>query len=367
MRDTKQDTWKKEGLRHRLENAMKKGRENIPLSFTVMRVVLVPILFGVILYQKPLTAVAFYLLIGLAAFIDGFLTRRRAEDSRLRIVLDMTADRLFIDVAVIAFLVKGTLPLWVALVFLGRDGIATVWSIVSLRNQERSFRQSGIASVGVFFQIVAFLPLFFGALDWILMGAALVLSVFSLFTLIAGFEFRKVPKEDLIPDIHFDQLLQLPDVFTLGNAILGLVAIFLIVKQQFQVAAVLILSATVLDYLDGKLARRLKRENGFGKELDSLADTVSFGVAPALFGFNLIATPLAVASFSLFLFAGILRLARYNIMTPNTESFRGMPITVNGIVIPALYFLGLEPMYYPYVFLLLGALMVSPISVKKLK
>jgi len=189
-----------------------------------------------------------------------------------------------------------------------------------------------------------------------------------LFTLVAGFEFKLVPKEELIPSVRFEQLIQLPDMLTLGNAVLGLLAIFYIVKRQMSIAAILILAATVFDYLDGKIARKIKRPGGFGKELDSLADTISFGVAPALFGFNLIATPLAIASFSLFLFAGLLRLARYNITAnSNSDSFRGMPITVNGLVIPMLYFIHLKAAYYPYIFLLMGALMVSPISVRKLK
>jgi CDP-diacylglycerol--serine O-phosphatidyltransferase len=121
----------------------------------------------------------------------------------------------------------------------------------------------------------------------------------------------------------------------------------------------------IADYADGKLAKKLKQQNTFGKELDSLADTISFGVAPAIFGFSLIQTPLAIASFTIFLFCGILRLARYNIMdTP--DSYEGMPITLNGIIIPALFLFKMPVDFYPYIYILLGILMVSNIRFRKI-
>ena len=60
---------------------------------------------------------------------------------------------------------------------------------------------------------------------------------------------------------------------------------------------VVLLFAVVFDYADGKVARLMKREGDFGKQLDSLADTISFGVAPAIFGFSLIQTNFALIVF----------------------------------------------------------------------
>ena len=123
-----------------------------------------------------------------------------------------------------------------------------------------------------------------------------------------------------------------------------------------------------------KIAKSMQQQNTFGKELDSLSDTVSFGVAPAIFGFSLmqfasnfnqLQVTFGVIAFTIFLFCGILRLARYNIMDIK-GAFQGMPITLNGIIIPLAYFLNISIKFYPYIYLTLGILMVSSFRVKKL-
>jgi len=127
----------------------------------------------------------------------------------------------------------------------------------------------------------------------------------------------------------------------------------------------LLFLAVVADFVDGKVAVKLKQQNTFGRELDSLADTISFGVAPAIFGFTLIQTPLAFAAIAIFLFCGVLRLARYNIMHVK-ESFEGMPITLNGIIVPTVYLFHVPVNFYPYIYIILGVLMVSSFSFKKI-
>jgi CDP-diacylglycerol--serine O-phosphatidyltransferase len=149
------------------------------------------------------------------------------------------------------------------------------------------------------------------------------------------------------------------------NISMGLIAILLIINEEYLFAVIALLFAVLFDYLDGKVARLMDREGEFGKQLDSLADTISFGVAPAIFGFSLIQTNFALIVFALFLFAGVLRLARYNIME-FTGDFTGMPITINGIIIPLIYFLKVPTNIYPYIYLFLAILMVSPLKVKKL-
>ena len=74
---------------------------------------------------------------------------------------------------------------------------------------------------------------------------------------------------------------QIPNAFTLGNLSCGVIAIVLISDSQFERAAWFILLATVLDFFDGFLARLLKVSGELGKQLDSLSDLVTFGVAPA--------------------------------------------------------------------------------------
>ena len=160
-------------------------------------------------------------------------------------------------------------------------------------------------------------------------------------------------------------LIKIADIFTLINIIFGLIAIFFTIQENYNLAIASLFIAVIFDFIDGRIARYLKQQNTFGKELDSLADTISFGVAPAIFGFSLIQTPLAIFAFMVFLFAGVLRLARYNLMHVK-ESFEGMPITLNGIIIPAIYLLGVPIEFYPYIYIALGVLMVSSIRFKKI-
>ena len=162
-------------------------------------------------------------------------------------------------------------------------------------------------------------------------------------------------------------MITVADVITLGNGIAGLASILFAISGKFEIAASLMLLAVVLDFLDGKVARMLKQQHEFGKELDSLADTISFGVAPAIFGYGLIQTKVAMVAFIIFVFCGVLRLARYNILADaGVNGFIGMPITVNGIIVPLAFFLGMGVQYYPYLYLLLSFLMVSTIRVGKL-
>ena len=177
-------------------------------------------------------------------------------------------------------------------------------------------------------------------------------------------EFRLAKRSD-ISEFKMSNLVKLADIFTLINVIFGLAAIFFAINKEYIYVVASLFLAVIFDYFDGKLARKLGQQNVFGKELDSLADTVSFGVAPAIFGFSLIQTPLAIISFTIFLFCGVLRLARYNIMNiPN--AFAGMPITLNGIIIPALFIFNVPVTFYPYIYIFLGILMVSSIRFIKI-
>ncbi len=164
--------------------------------------------------------------------------------------------------------------------------------------------------------------------------------------------------------------LKLADFFTLGNFVAGMLSILFSLKGQLETAAIFMIAAFFLDFLDGRIARFMNSENKFGKELDSLGDLVSFGVAPAVFGF---ATGLTetwhMAILIGFAACGMLRLARFNVL--KIKGFIGVPITVNGIVFPVIYFLlgafdiGFND-YVVMVYLLMAVLMISDIRVKKI-
>ena len=123
----------------------------------------------------------------------------------------------------------------------------------------------------------------------------------------------------------------IPNLFTTGNLFSGFYAIVAVFNAEYVVAAIAILIAMVFDTLDGKAARSTGTISRFGVEYDSLADLVSFGVAPGLLIYSWALSAYGrigwVAAF-LFLVCGALRLARYNIQASGRESlnFTGLPI-----------------------------------------
>ncbi len=122
-----------------------------------------------------------------------------------------------------------------------------------------------------------------------------------------------------------------PALFTTGNLFLGFWSIVRAFSGQHAEAAQCIMGAGVLDALDGRIARLTGTTSEFGAELDSLADVISFGVAPAVLAYSwgLSAAPRAgwLAAF-LFVMCGTLRLARFNVQRHVVDSrfFVGLPI-----------------------------------------
>jgi CDP-diacylglycerol--serine O-phosphatidyltransferase len=156
--------------------------------------------------------------------------------------------------------------------------------------------------------------------------------------------------------------IKVADLFTTGNLCCGVLAIFTASNNQFGIAVVCILLALVFDTLDGKVAKLMHQENSFGKQLDSLADLISFGVAPAALYYSLRNPGIGILLILiLFTVCGMLRLARYNIS--ESEGFEGVPITVNGVIFPILY-LGylIQPIsliVWPAVYATMSVLMVT--------
>lgn len=136
------------------------------------------------------------------------------------------------------------------------------------------------------------------------------------------------------------ELLTIPDLLTLSNGVCGSLSIFLSISGDMGYAALFMLAAVFFDAIDGKVARHLHMQGRLGKDLDSLCDAISFGVAPAVFGYvNGLDAPLDVVILTIFVLSGVLRLARFNALS--LQFFAGMPITLNGAMIPLAYVLGM--------------------------
>lgn len=161
-------------------------------------------------------------------------------------------------------------------------------------------------------------------------------------------------------------LKQIPNIFTLLNLICGCVAIvctmqngitiqydaegaqFIDLSEKIWMASLFIAIAAIVDFLDGFVARLFNASSEMGKQLDSLADLVSFGVAPSMILYQFLRMSYAAAeggiNISIFLLvpsfilaaAGAYRLARYNLNNSQQHGFKGVPIPAAGLLIASL-------------------------------
>ncbi|PWA12662.1 CDP-diacylglycerol--serine O-phosphatidyltransferase [Pueribacillus theae] len=162
---------------------------------------------------------------------------------------------------------------------------------------------------------------------------------------------------------------QLANGITLLNLSFGIIAILIILKGYSHMSLLFIFLAALFDRFDGMVARKYNAESDFGKELDSLCDLVSFGVAPALLIYQttLFEMPrIGMMLTILYILCGAIRLARYNVKEFDGV-FYGIPITVAGV---AMTLSSLLVPYLPILFFailtaLLTVLMVSNIRVAK--
>jgi CDP-diacylglycerol--serine O-phosphatidyltransferase len=137
----------------------------------------------------------------------------------------------------------------------------------------------------------------------------------------------------------------LPSLFTVANLFCGYACVVYATRADFDTAALFIGVAMVLDTLDGLIARLTNSSSAFGVELDSLADVVSFGLAPAVLAFTWGLWPLkrvGMAVGFVYVTAAAMRLARFNIQTATATDkrhFVGMPSPAAGAVIASTVYL----------------------------
>ncbi len=158
----------------------------------------------------------------------------------------------------------------------------------------------------------------------------------------------------------------LPSLFTMGNMFCGYLCVLYAIRGEFDVAAPLIGVAVVLDMLDGRIARMTGTATAFGVEFDSLADVISFGIAPAVLTFLWGLQPLQRLGWAvgfMYVSAAALRLARFNIQSvkpTDKRYFVGMPSPAAAALPAATVFFypaGIQDARWAFVAL---ALMVVP-------
>ncbi len=171
------------------------------------------------------------------------------------------------------------------------------------------------------------------------------------------------------------KLIKPADIITIANALLGFASTIMALQGEVEIALVLVLIAVIADGADGAVARY----SGYGilgANLDSLADVISFGLAPAILAFNFLNKNMenfawvAWVFSGLFLVCGTLRLARFN-AAGKKDGFEGIPITSGGFAVALLLQIRDSGPYFESIFaiflVILSLLMVSTIAYPKLK
>ena len=180
------------------------------------------------------------------------------------------------------------------------------------------------------------------------------------------------------PQKNRHYILVLPSMFTTGNLFCGFFAIINSFSHQFERASFAILLAGLFDVLDGRVARITKSQSKFGIEYDSIADVVSFGLAPAVMTYVWVLEPfgrLGWAGSFFFAACGALRLARFNTISEELPKsyFLGLPIPAAANMVAAT-FLAHKELQFPYIeavmmvlMFALGSLMASTVRFRSFK
>lgn len=174
-------------------------------------------------------------------------------------------------------------------------------------------------------------------------------------------------------DTDMKSFIGISDIISLLNMSSGFLSIICSINNNLNLAAILMIIAIMFDSSDGWVARKTNRhdELGFGKNIDSLSDIVSFGVAPAIFIYSCINTTPGIFQTIVILVAllivvcGVLRLTRYNVIADiiDTNGFIGFPIPGISFILATYYLSGL---FHPYVGLILSVI-VSLLMISNVK
>lgn len=175
------------------------------------------------------------------------------------------------------------------------------------------------------------------------------------------------------------KLIVLPNFITTLNLYFGFLSIIETSSHNFHKAALYIIVAAVFDMFDGRIARLLKENSKFGMEFDSIADIVSFGIAPAFLIYmsnNLIRGRYGIALAFIYIAAGALRLARFNVLeeTEHQKNFMGLPIPMAAVVIASFILYASKygytsklNIYIPFFYVILAFFMISSIGFPSFK
>ena len=179
-----------------------------------------------------------------------------------------------------------------------------------------------------------------------------------------------------IEKTNIQSFLAISDFVSLLNMSSGFLSIICSINHNFELSAILMIIAIMFDSIDGWVARKTNRQDdlGFGKNIDSLSDAISFGAAPAVFIYTSINTAsialqsIVILVSLLIAVCGVLRLTRYNVIADhiNISGFIGFPIPGISLVIATYYLSGLYNSYIALILsIIISLLMISNIKYPK--
>ncbi len=179
-----------------------------------------------------------------------------------------------------------------------------------------------------------------------------------------------------IEDTNIRKFIAISDIISLLNMSCGFLSVLSSMNRNFELAALLMIFAIMFDSVDGWVARKTNRQDtlGFGKNIDSLSDVVSFGLAPAIFVYSTINTtstfiqPIVILICLFIVICGVLRLTRYNVIADliETKDFIGFPIPGIAFILSTYYLSGLYNMYIALILsLIVSLIMISTVIYPK--
>ncbi len=179
-----------------------------------------------------------------------------------------------------------------------------------------------------------------------------------------------------IESTKIQSFIAISDIISLLNMSSGFISIITAINHNFELSAIFMIFAIMFDSVDGWVARKLNRDDslGFGQNIDSLSDVVSFGVAPAVFLYTTTSPQsgimqIIVILVSLFIvICGILRLTRYNVIADHikTSGFVGFPIPGIAMILATFYLSGFYNTFLALILcVLISLMMISNVKYPK--
>ena len=179
-----------------------------------------------------------------------------------------------------------------------------------------------------------------------------------------------------IEDTNIKKFIAISDIISLSNMTCGFFSVLSSINHNFELAALFMIFAIMFDSVDGWVARKTNRQDtlGFGKNIDSLSDAISFGVAPAIFVYSTINTtstiiqPIVILISLFIVICGVLRLTRYNVIADliETKDFIGFPIPGIAFILATYYLSGLYNIYVALILsVIVSLIMISTIIYPK--